>query len=211
MTKMTLEVQERVGKVGPVRQAGRIPAVVYGPKQPALSVSVDKMTFEKLLQIAGESTIITLTGLADEIEVLMNEVAFNPVHRGIDHIDFYAIERGKELTTHVTIHFTGESPIEKTGGTIVKALQEITVTCRPNALPSEIVVDLATLTDEAPHLTVSDLVIPAGVTVDTDSDTIVATVASTRDDDSDESQEAEELDKETAVPGTTPEQTTTKN
>lgn len=102
-----LEVKKREQSAAVVREGGRIPAVVYGPKQEPVSITLDGLTFEKTLHTAGESTILTLVGLDEEIEALIQDVAFNAAKGGVDHVDFYAIERGKELTTDVAIEFIG--------------------------------------------------------------------------------------------------------
>jgi len=175
-----LEVTKRDGSTAALRAKGMVPAVVYGPKQEPLSLAIDKQVFTKVLEAAGESTIISLAGLDAEVEVLIHDVAFDPARGGIEHVDFYAIERGKELTTHVALEFTGEAPVVKQGATINKALHEIEVTCRPSQLPSEIVVDLGVLADEDSVIAVKDLVIPAGVKVETDAELIVASVAAAR-------------------------------
>jgi large subunit ribosomal protein L25 len=157
--------------------AGTIPGVVYGPKQEAIALSFNQQVFEKLFHEAGESTIINLEGLGGEpIEVLVHEVAFNPVRGGVQHVDFYAIERGKELTTNVALQFEGEPPALKQGGVLTKALQEVTVTCRPSKLPAHITVDVSALVDFEAQIRVKDLPVDEGVKIDTDAEEVVAVV-----------------------------------
>lgn len=190
-----LEVQKRETSADAVRKEGRVPGVVYGPKQEPISISIDKLTFEKTLQAAGESTIINLTGLeGDSIEVLVQEVAFNAARGGAEHVDFYAIERGKELTTNVTLNFVGEAPAEKTGMTVNKAMHEVEVTCRPSVLPSHIDVDITSLVDESSQINVKDLVLPEGVKVENDEESAVATVAAAREEEPEEAVEAVDMD-----------------
>jgi len=182
MCHMTLKlnVTKREGTAAAVRAAGNIPAVVYGPKQTPISIMVDKVVLTKLVEEAGESTIINLVGLGEEIEVLIHEVSFNAARGGIEHADFYAIERGKELTTNVALEFIGEAPVMKTGATVNKTLHEVEVTCRPSALPSHIDVDISVLVDEESNISVRDLVVPAGVKISNDGDVIVASVTAAR-------------------------------
>ncbi len=175
-----LDVSKRDGSVAALRAAGKTPAVVYGPKQEPISIAVDTVAFTKALESAGESTIINLVGLGDEIEVLIHDVAFNAARGGVEHADFYAIERGKELTTHVALEFVGEAPVTKSGATVNKALHEVEVTCRPSALPAHIAVDISVLIDEESNIAVRDLVVPAGVKIETEGDIIVASVTAAR-------------------------------
>ena len=177
---MKLEVMKREGSAEVVRKSGRIPGIVYGPKQEPLEVSVDGLAFEKVLHEAGEATIISLEGLDQALEVLIHDVSFNAARGGAEHVDFYAIERGKELTVDVPLVFVGEAPAVKAGGTVTKTTQEIEITCRPADLPSHIDVDISVLINEESQIKVSDLVVPAGVTVETEGDIVVAMVSGAR-------------------------------
>jgi large subunit ribosomal protein L25 len=171
-----LEVTAKTASAKALRKAGSIPAVVYGPKQEPLAVSVEKSVFEKLLKEAGESTVINLVGLGEEIEVLVHEVSFNPAKGGVEHVDFYAIEKGKEITVHVPLEFIGEAPAVKKGGSLTKVLHEIEVTCKPSALPQHIEVDVTPLDDFEKQIHVKDLVVPNGVKVENDGEEVVALV-----------------------------------
>jgi len=198
-----LEVTKREGSAVGIRAAGSIPAVVYGPKQEPISITIDKNLFEKTLKVAGESTIITLTGLETEIEVLIHDVSFDAGKGGINHTDFYAIERGKELTTNVSLEFIGEAPVEKSGAMVTKVLHEIEVTCKPSALPSHIDVDVSVLVDADSQILIKDLNIPAGVTVTEELDDVVATVAEAREEEPEEEPVAVDMDAiETEEKGT---------
>ncbi|MFT7507093.1 MAG: large subunit ribosomal protein L25 [Acidimicrobiales bacterium] len=181
-----LEVTKREGNVETLRSEGNIPAIVYGPKQEPISITVSKIVFEKTLHEAGESTIISLVGLDEEIEVLVHDVAFNAEKGGVEHVDFYAIERGKELTTNVTLEFVGEAPIEKTGATVTKVLHELEVTCRPGVLPSHIDVDITVLVDEQSQILVKDLKIADDITLSAEPDAVVASVSAAREEESEE-------------------------
>ncbi len=178
---MELNVTVREQSAAAVRAAGNVPGVVYGPKQEPINVAMPKLAFEKTLAEAGESTIVTLTGLSEPIEVLIQDVAFNAARGGVEHVDFYAIERGKDLTTDVPLEFIGEAPVEKSGATLTKAMQEIEVTCRPSKLPSHIDVDISGVATEQDQIFVKDLVVPEEVTVNTNPEAPVVTVSAARD------------------------------
>lgn len=186
---LPIEVRDQTRTVTAIRTAGFIPAVVYGPKQSNIALQVERGAFEKMFKSVGESTIVTLAGLATPIEVLVHSVNFNPMKGGIEHVDFYAIERGKEMTTDVALTFIGESPLEKTGGLVNKVLHEIEVTCLPNVLPAHIDVDVSVLVAVDQKIHVSDLVLPKGVVTTAAADDVVAIAA---EGGSEEESEAEE-------------------
>jgi large subunit ribosomal protein L25 len=158
--------------------AGHIPAVVYGPKQEPISVSLDEKIFDKIRKAAGESTILELTGLDESIEVLIKNIDFAPTRIEMTHVDFYAIERGKDMTTNIAIELVGEAPAEKNNiGTVTKAMQDITVTCRPSVLPSQIDVDISGMDAADSKITVADLPALEGVTYDAEAEEAVVVIS----------------------------------
>lgn len=186
---ITLNVEKRGEKAesaDALRNKGILPGVVYGPKQEATPLAIDKKAFEKVLKEAGESTIVALEGLGAVTEVLIHDVAFDAHKGGVTHVDFYAIERGKELTVDVPLEFINEAPVEKTGATANKILHEIEVTCRPSNLPSHINVDLSVLVDDESVIHIKDLVIPEGVTVENDPEDVVVNVSAAREEEPEE-------------------------
>jgi large subunit ribosomal protein L25 len=175
----TLEATQRAmtgKKVATLRNDGTLPAVVYGPKQEPISLSLGKLAFDKVFKEAGESSVITLTGLAKPVDVLIHDVAFDPRKGGVIHVDFYAIEKGKKLKVDVPLNFTGEAPALKLGGTLTKVLHEVEVEAMATDIPKEIIVDLTALVDFESQIHISDLTVPNGVTITDKPEDVVALV-----------------------------------
>ncbi len=174
---LTVEARSERGKqLEKLRGAGKLPAIMYGPKEEATLLTLDKIAFEKVLKQAGESSVIVLNGLTSPKEVLVQEVSFNPLKGGVIHVDFYAVEAGKEITVDVPLQFVGEAPATKRGGTLTKVLHEVEVTCTPGNLPQHIDVDVTTLDDFEKQIHVKDLVVPKGVTIENDPEDVIALV-----------------------------------
>ena len=175
----TLNVEtrtERGKQLDRIRAAGNLPAVMYGPKEETTPLSINRIAFEKLFKQAGESSVITLEGLASPKDVLVQDVAFDPRRGGIIHVDFYAVEAGKEITVHIPLEFVGEVPALKLGGTLTKVLHEVEVTCTPQNLPQHITVDLTALVDFEAQIHVKDLVVPKNVKIENDPEDVIALV-----------------------------------
>lgn len=153
---------------------GALPAVVYGPKQEAISITVPRPEFEALLRHGGESALITLEGLEKPMQVLIHDLDRDPVTHIPRHADFYAIEKGAKVTVSVPLSFIGESMAVKTGSNLVKVLHEVEIESDPSKLPSEIEVDISRLNADGDQIRVSDLKAPAGVAILTPEDEIVA-------------------------------------
>lgn len=184
-TELNVEKREDI-TLNKVKEAGSIPAVVYGPKHDAEKIMLNKNTFEKVLREAGESTILSLKGLKEDVDVLIHDVAFNAERGGITHVDFYAVERGKELTTNVVIEFEGEAPVTKDGSMVTKVLHEVEVTCLPRNLPGQLVVDISGMETDDAQITVADITVPEGVVITNEPDAVVATVSAAREEEPEE-------------------------
>lgn len=204
-----LDVTKRTTSAKAVRNGGDIPGVIYGPKQEPISVSLSKSVFEKVLKEAGESTVINLVGLGEEIEVLVHDVSFNAARGGVEHVDFYALEKGKEITVHVPLEFVGEAPATKKGGSLTKVLHEIEITCKPSALPQHIVVDVSSLDDFEKQIHVKDLVVGNGITVHNSGEEVVALVQEVADEAESEVSAVDMASIEVVAKGKAPEESAT--
>lgn len=171
-----------------IKAAGKIPAMVYGPKEENVSLEVDEKEFKKVFRQAGESSLIELhidksasakgSGVAtDKKPVLINEIQKDPVSGNIIHIDFYQANLKQEVEVSVPLVFEGVAPAEKDlGGTLNKNLLEIQVKALPLNLPHEIKVNVEGLKTFEDHILIKDLALPANVTVLKSLDEIVAQV-----------------------------------
>ena len=78
---LTLTVQDRKTGVGSkiLKKEGKIPAVYYGPKTKSTPIAVDILAFDKMLEEAGESSVISLVNGSTNVDVLIHDVVFDPV------------------------------------------------------------------------------------------------------------------------------------
>ncbi len=176
ITLAAVKREESGKRVQRLLTSGEMPAVVYGPKQEAVSITVSGKAFEKALKEAGESSVIELTGLGSTLQVLIHEVDRDPITNIPRHADFYAIEKGAKVEVEVPLTFVGESPAVKAGANLVKVLHELKIEAAPADLPHDISVDISVLAEIGSQILVKDLVIPAKVEVLEDAEQVVALV-----------------------------------
>jgi large subunit ribosomal protein L25 len=155
---------------------GQMPAVVYGPKQEALSIALPLLEFKRILRDEGESTVIDLQGLGKPMQVLIHEVDRDPVTSVPRHADFYAIEKGAKVEVAVPLSFVGESAAVKAGGNLVKVMHELEIESEAADLPHEIEVDISTLENIGDQIHVSDIKLPKGVVAQVEGDEVVALI-----------------------------------
>lgn len=174
---MKLTIEKRTDEVSKVRAEGKIPAVFYGPKAASTPITVSESEFMKAWREAGESTVLTLTGVDEDHDALIHDVTRDPVTEKVTHIDFYVIEKGKKVQVAVPLEFIGEAPAAKTlGGTLIKVMHEIEIEALPAALPHSIEVDVSVLKSFEDQITVADIKLPAGVVSMMDAEEVVAVV-----------------------------------
>ncbi|MCK9352432.1 MAG: 50S ribosomal protein L25 [Candidatus Paceibacterota bacterium] len=176
----TLTTQERDIKISAdvFRKQGLLPCVYYGPKEKPVPIAVNKIEFLKAWKEAGESTVITLNTGKKEIDVLIQDMSFDPVRNEVIHADFYVLEKGKVVEVYVPLDFVGVSKaVKDLSGILVKVLHEIEVEALPKDLPHTIAVDISALDGLDSQIFAKDLKLPSGVNLITEPEEVVAAIS----------------------------------
>jgi large subunit ribosomal protein L25 len=179
MLKLTAEPRETFGKkLKTARAEGRMPVIVYGNKKEASALFVSAKDFKRVWKEAGESSMVTIEAGKISDDVLIHEVTFHPVSGEPLHADLLVVDKTKKIETEVPLRFEGVAPaVKDLGGTLVKVLHELKIEVLPTHIPHEIVVDISTLANLDSQILVSELKIPAGVTVLNEADEVAASIA----------------------------------
>ena len=183
MTELQAHLRDRVGKkVRGVRAEGLLPAVVYGREGEAESISVPLKDFIRVWKVAGESTLFHLNIKGNGTKnVLIHDVAFDPVRDNPIHVDFYEAPADRKIKVHVPVVYKGEAEAVKAlGGILVKVLHEVEVEALPKDLPHEISVDVSLLKTLEDQITFSDISMPTGVILLGDADSVIVKVEAPR-------------------------------
>ena len=180
--ELKAEARERVGKgsAREVRRNGKVPAVIYGDKQPPLAIALPyKEIFYKIHGGGFLTTIATIDVDGQKIQVLPKDYQLDPVRDFPVHVDFLRIGKDTEVNVEVPVHFVNEekSPGIKRGGVLNIVRHTIEFHCRANAIPEFITIDL-TGAEIGDSIHISAVKLPEGVRpVIADRDFTVATVA----------------------------------
>jgi len=161
--KLAANLRQNLGRHAiKVRQAGKIPAVLYGHKIDNLNLELDYVEFEKTLERTGESTILDIVVDGQEpLKALVSEVQYAPVSGRISHVDLHQINMKEKINANVEIKFSGESRVVKEdGGLVIHNFSELEIRCMPADLIHEIVVDVSALKNFEDVITVADLKLP---------------------------------------------------
>lgn len=151
-----------------MRNAGKVPGIVYGADQKPQMIELDhNALYHALKKEQFHSSVLDLT-VGDKTEkVLLKAVQLHPFRKLVLHVDFLRVAADRKLHTKVPLHFVGaeESPAVKLEGCMIThVLNELDISCLPADLPEFIEVDLSRL-HKGQSLHASDLKLPGSVTV----------------------------------------------
>ncbi len=178
MIILNAQKRSKAEALADVRKNGSVPAVVYGAGVENTPVSISAADFKKVYKEAGETTTIGLSIDGKEVPVLIHDIQLDPIRGFAIHVDFLAVDLKKEISAHVPLEFVGSSNAVKAGGVLVKVLHEIEVSALPTNMPHTLSVDISKLETLEDNVYVSDVVLPANVTLVTDAEEVVAAVSS---------------------------------
>ena len=182
IVELPAQSRERAGK-GPARatrRAGQVPGVIYGAKKDPNLIAIEERQLQKLLHQGGFfSTLFDVKVNGKAERVLARDVQFDPVSDKPVHIDFLRVSATTSVDVAVPVHFLNEEecPGITAGGLLNVVRYEVELTCRADAIPQHIEVDLTGL-EIGDGVHISQVKLPEGVhpTI-TDRDFTIATIA----------------------------------
>ncbi|KMT65098.1 50S ribosomal protein L25/general stress protein Ctc [Catenovulum maritimum] len=180
-----------------LRHAEKIPAVLYGGGEDAVSLEIEhRIVFKAQEQESFYSQVLNLVVDGKATDVIVKDMQRHPFKPKVMHVDFQRVVAGQSLHTTVGIHFVNEEAAAKKGGVVAHHISEIEIACEPKDLPEFIEVDVAGL-EVGQTLHLSDIKFPAGVTSvelakGESHDGAVVTLDKPKVDSSDDAEESEE-------------------
>lgn len=201
---LSAEKREGTGKgvARKLRQAGKIPAVVYGRDMDAIHIAVDGHEADLLFRsIPVDNTIIQLQveGDKEPHQTLVREIQTHPWKGTLVHVDFLRIQAGVMVDVNVPLHLVG-TPIgvKDEGGVLEQTIHDIPISCIPSAIPESIELDVSGMElNDVMH--VSDLPVEEGVEIQLPGERTVCSVSVPRaliEEDEDEDELEDELELE---------------
>src|SRR5712692_3074156 len=166
-------------KVSRLRRAGVIPCNIYGQNTPSTAIEVPMPELRRVLRAAGRTNVIRI---ALDGETAPRNVVVRGVQRKFTtgeflHIDFQQVSMSEMMTVRVPIHLAGVAPVTDVGCVVVQQLDSVEVECLPDNMPDHIEADLSKLVTTTSAIHVSDLSVPANVTLLTPLEQMVASVS----------------------------------
>ena len=161
-----------------LRNARRVPAVVYGALKETFNVSLEAGAVNKFNTRAYENALFNLKSAdskLNNIVVLMKDVVVDPLSRIPEHVDLLALDLTKAVRLSVEIKVEGKPVGIADGGLLNVVNRTIEIECLPTQIPEGIVADVSALgVGDALH--VSDLKLPEGLKLISPADMTIAVV-----------------------------------
>ena len=163
-----------------LRNAGKVPGIVYGAGEPKMIELDHNALFFALKKEAFHSSILEMELSGAVQKVLLRDFQMHPWKTQVLHIDFQRVDATHAIHQKVPLHFVNAeiAPGVKLGGGMVShVMNDVDVKCLPGDLPAFIEVDLKDL-ESGQSIHVSQLALPKGVEIvhHGEGDPVVATI-----------------------------------
>ncbi|MDX1413913.1 MAG: 50S ribosomal protein L25 [Candidatus Promineifilaceae bacterium] len=167
-------------KVNKLRREGLVPGVVYGQSEP-INIQMNSLELRRALRVTGLNQLATLDLDGKQYTVLAREIQQHLTRREVLHVDFMEVDMAATITSVADLVTVGESAAAASeDGVVTLAIFSVDIECLPDALISQLEVDISRIETPNDTIHVSDLTAPKGVTILTDPDTLVASFSISR-------------------------------
>lgn len=176
-TMLSAQKRERTGSryAQRVRNAGGLPAVVYGHKEEPVSITLDAHTAIGLISKGEKVFELDIEGAKQH--VLLKDLGYDYLGTNIIHADFARVDLNERVDTKAHLRFVGEAKGLKTSGAIMMHPHtEVELNVLISNLPDHIDVDVSEM-EVGDVIHASDVKLPLdSMKLLTDPETIVAQI-----------------------------------
>jgi large subunit ribosomal protein L25 len=130
-----------------IRRSGHVPAVLYGGKDPAVTLAVNTKQLSAILRsTAGHNTIFKVKMPKGEEAAMVKDWQVDPVAGVLLHVDLIRIAMDVNVRVRVPVHTFGEPQgVKLQGGIFEMVTREVEIECLPTEIPGEFKVDVTEL------------------------------------------------------------------
>ncbi len=179
---LQVKARERVGSRDSkrIREAGGLPAIVYGRGKDPVPVTLDAREAIRHIQSGEKVFRLDMPGTKDKDEgqiVLLKDLQFDYLGTNIVHADLRRVSLTDRVVVRVPVHLLGEAKgLKTTGAILMHPTNEIEVECVVTEIPDYVEVRVDEL-DVGNTITAAGVKLPsASMKLKTDSHAIVAQI-----------------------------------
>src|SRR4030095_12337561 len=130
-----------------LRVTGKVPAVLYGAKGEAVTLSVNAKQVGQILRSAtGHNTLFQVAISGKEQPAIVKDWQVDPVTGNLLHVDLLRVAMDVRMRVKGPVHTFGEpSGAQVEGGVFEVVTREVEIECLPAEIPSEFKLDVSNL------------------------------------------------------------------
>jgi large subunit ribosomal protein L25 len=185
--KVSVEVRTQSGKGSArrARAAGKCPGILYGHKEPPVSLIVDPHALVKSLDKERKRNTVFSLSVAGNgaqtttVTAMIRDVQIDALSRAVLHVDFIRVSMDEEVKVTVPLVMKGTPVGVVNGGNLHQSMHALPIAAKPDAIPARLEIDVSAL-NIGEGLHASDLKLGAGVRVLLDPKEPLASVVAPR-------------------------------
>jgi large subunit ribosomal protein L25 len=130
-----------------LRQTGKVPAVLYGGKGEAITLSVNAKQVSAILRSeSGHNTLFQVELGGKQQPAILKDWLVDPISGKLLHVDLLRVAMDVRMKVMVPVHTFGEpSGVKVQGGVFEVVTREVEIECLPADIPTEFRVDVSEL------------------------------------------------------------------
>ena len=167
-----VENRETIGKRNNerLRRVGRLPAVLYGHGEQAVSLTLAADELEASLRHGAK--VVDLDGAATG-KALLQDIQWDTFFQHVLHVDLLRVRAGEKVKIDVPIELRGEAPGSREGGVVEQMVHSVEIEVALDVIPDKLHININRLEIDG-QLTVADIEdLPEGAKILDDLDTMV--------------------------------------
>ncbi len=130
-----------------LRATGRVPAVLYGGKGKAITLSVNTKQVNAILRSeSGHNTLFQVDLNGKHEPAILKDWLNDPVSGNLLHVDLLRVAMDVRMRVQVPVHTFGDpAGVKVQGGVFEVVTREVEIECLPGDIPSEFKADVSGL------------------------------------------------------------------
>jgi large subunit ribosomal protein L25 len=130
-----------------LRATGRVPAVLYGGKGSAITLSVNTKQVNAILRSeSGHNTLFQVDLGGKHEPAILKDWLTDPVSGNLLHVDLLRVAMDVRMRVKVPVHAFGDPVgVKQQGGVFEVVTREVEIECLPADIPTEFKVDVSGL------------------------------------------------------------------
>jgi large subunit ribosomal protein L25 len=130
-----------------LRQTGKVPAVLYGGKGAAITLTVNAKQVSAILRSeSGHNTLFQVDLGGKHEPAILKDWLVDPISGKLLHVDLLRVAMDVRMKVKVPVHTFGEpSGVKVQGGVFEVVTREVEIECLPADIPTEFRMDVSEL------------------------------------------------------------------